>query len=120
MGRGKGRHPEAEGRALHHAGSTPRRRACRAADRHSLGAADMSALICGSFAFDTIMVYQGYFKDAILPEKVHMLNVSFMVPKMRREFGGCAGNIAYNLKLLEGDGMPMGTVGHDFGPYAIW
>jgi adenosine kinase len=80
----------------------------------------MSALICGSFAFDTIMVYPGYFKNEILPDKVHMLNVSFLVPEMRREFGGCAGNIAYNLRLLGGDGAPMGTVGKDFSPYAEW
>jgi len=80
----------------------------------------MSALICGSFAFDNIMVFNGRFKDHILPEQVHILNVSFLVPDMRREFGGCAGNIAYNLKLLGGDGAPMGTVGTDFGPYAAW
>jgi adenosine kinase len=80
----------------------------------------MTALVCGSFAYDTIMVYPGYFKDAILPDKVHMLNVSFLVPQMRREFGGCAGNIAYNLKLLGGEGMPAGTVGKDFEPYADW
>lgn len=80
----------------------------------------MSALICGSFAFDNIMVFQGRFKDHILPEQVHILNVSFHVPVMRREFGGCAGNIAYNLHLLGGDGAPMGTVGSDFGPYADW
>ncbi len=80
----------------------------------------MSALICGSFAFDNIMVFQGRFKDHILPEQVHILNVSFLVPDMRREFGGCAGNIAYNLQLLGGDGAPMGTVGADFAPYADW
>ena len=80
----------------------------------------MSALICGSFAYDTIMVFQDQFKNHILPEKVHILNVSFYVPEMRREFGGCAGNIAYNLKLLGGEPMPMGTVGNDFGPYAAW
>jgi len=80
----------------------------------------MSALICGSFAFDNIMVFQGRFKDHILPDQVHILNVSFHVPVMRREFGGCAGNIAYNLKLLGGDGAPMGTVGSDFAPYAEW
>lgn len=80
----------------------------------------MSALICGSFAYDTIMVYPGKFKDEILPEKVHMLSVSFLVPEMRREFGGCAGNIAYNLNLLGGDGYAMGTVGKDFAPYAEW
>ncbi len=71
-------------------------------------------------AYDTIMVFEGKFKDHILPEQVHILNVSFLVPKMRREFGGCAGNIAYNLKLLGGDGIPMGTVGTDFDPYADW
>lgn len=80
----------------------------------------MSALITGSFAYDTIMVFSGQFKNEILPDKVHMLNVSFLVPKLRREFGGCAGNIAYNLALLGGKALPMGTVGHDFGPYAAW
>ena len=80
----------------------------------------MSALITGSFAFDTIMVFSGQFKNEILPDKVHMLNVSFLVPQLRREFGGCAGNIAYNLALLGGKALPMGTVGHDFGPYAAW
>ena len=80
----------------------------------------MSALICGSIAYDTIMVFHDHFKNHILPEQVHILNVSFLVPDMRREFGGCAGNIAYNLKLLGGEGAPMGTVGVDFGPYAEW
>lgn len=80
----------------------------------------MSALICGSFAYDTIMVFHDKFKNHILPDKVHILNVSFLVPEMRREFGGCAGNIAYNLKLLGGDPLPMGTVGKDFEPYANW
>jgi adenosine kinase len=80
----------------------------------------MSALICGSFAFDTIMVFHDKFKNHILPEQVHILNVSFLVPDMRREFGGCAGNIAFNLKLLGEDPLPMGTVGTDFGPYAEW
>jgi adenosine kinase len=80
----------------------------------------MSTLICGSFAYDTIMVFPDKFKNHILPEKVHILNVSFMVPDMRREFGGCAGNIAYNLKLLDGEPLPMGTVGSDFAPYAEW
>ncbi len=80
----------------------------------------MSALICGSFAYDTIMVFQDRFKNHILPDKVHILNVSFLVPDMRREFGGCAGNIAYNLNLLEADAKPMGTVGTDFDPYADW
>ena len=76
-----------------------------------------SALICGSLAYDTIMVFQDQFKNHILPDKVHILNVSFLVPRMRREFGGCAGNIAYNLKLLGGNPIPMATVGQDFGPY---
>jgi len=77
----------------------------------------MSALICGSLAYDTIMVFPDQFKNHILPDKVHVLNVSFLVPRMRREFGGCAGNIAYNLKLLGGDPLPMATVGQDFAPY---
>jgi adenosine kinase len=77
----------------------------------------MSALICGSLAYDTIMVFQDQFKKHILPDQVHILNVSFLVPAMRREFGGCAGNIAYNLKLLGEDPLPMATVGQDFGPY---
>ena len=80
----------------------------------------MSALICGSFAFDTIMVFRDRFRNHILPDKVHILNVAFHVPVMRREYGGCAGNIAYNLKLLGGDPRPMGTVGIDFMPYADW
>lgn len=78
----------------------------------------MPALICGSFAFDNIMVFQDRFKNHILPDKIHMLNVSFLVPELRREFGGCAGNIAYNLKMLGGEPLPMGTVGDDFEPYA--
>ena len=80
----------------------------------------MSALITGSFAYDTIMVFSGRFKNEILPDKVHILNVAFLVPQMRREFGGTAGNIAYNMKLLGGTALPMGTVGDDFGPYAAW
>ena len=80
----------------------------------------MSALICGSFAYDNIMVFPDQFKNHILADKVHMLNVSFLVPEMRREFGGCAGNIAYNLNMLGGDALPMGTVGSDFAEYAEW
>ena len=80
----------------------------------------MAAQICGSLAYDTIMVFPDQFKNHILPDKVHILNVSFLVPRMRREFGGCAGNIAYNLKLLGGDPVPMATVGGDFGPYRAW
>lgn len=78
----------------------------------------MSALICGSLAFDTIMVFQDHFKNHILPEKIHMLNVSFLVPELRREFGGCAGNIAYNLKLLGDSPQIMAACGADFAPYA--
>jgi adenosine kinase len=77
----------------------------------------MSTLICGSFAFDTIMVFAGRFKDHILPDQVHILNVSFLVPSLRREFGGCAGNIGYNLALLDGSPLPMATVGDDGQPY---
>lgn len=80
----------------------------------------MSALICGSMAFDTIMVFNDRFKNHILPDQVHILNVSFLVPEMRRNFGGCAGNIAYNLQMLGGDGLPLATVGSDFVPYAAW
>jgi adenosine kinase len=80
----------------------------------------MTALICGSIAFDTVMVFPGRFRDHILPDRIHLLNVAFLVPSMRRNYGGCAGNIAYNLALLGGKGMPMATVGHDFAPYAQW
>ena len=71
-------------------------------------------------AYDTVMVFQGRFREHILPDRIHMLNVSFLAPSMRRNFGGCAGNIAYNLKLLGGEGRIMATVGHDFAPYAVW
>jgi adenosine kinase len=77
----------------------------------------MRTLICGSIAFDTIMVFGDRFKEHILPDQIHILNVSFQVPEMRREFGGCAGNIAYNLKLLGGEPLIMATVGEDAGPY---
>jgi len=80
----------------------------------------MSVLICGSYAYDTIMVFPDKFKNHILPDKIHMLNVSFLVPEMRREFGGCAGNIAYNLNLLGEKALPMATVGKDFINYAQW
>jgi len=79
-----------------------------------------TALICGSYAFDSIMVFHDHFKNHILPDKVHMLNVSFLVPTMRKEFGGCAGNIAYNLHLLGASSIPMATVGEDFAPYLSW
>ena len=77
----------------------------------------MSTLICGSIAYDNIMVFQDRFKDRILPEQIHILNVCFLVPEIRRVFGGCAGNIAYNLKLLGGDPVIMATVGDDSDPY---
>ena len=77
----------------------------------------MPVLICGSLAYDTIMVFHGKFGEHILPDQIHILNVAFVVPDMRREFGGTAGNIAYNLKLLGGDPLIMATVGDDFGPY---
>jgi adenosine kinase len=77
----------------------------------------MSTLICGSIAFDSIMVFRGRFKDHILPEQVHILNVAFLVPQLRREYGGTAGNIAYSLKLLGGDPLPMATVGADAAAY---
>ena len=80
----------------------------------------MTALICGSVAYDTVMVFEGHFKDHILADRIHMLNVAFLVPGLRRNFGGCAGNIGYNLKLLGGDGKVMATVGSDFGPYRAW
>lgn len=77
----------------------------------------MAALICGSLAFDTIMSFEGKFADQILPEQLHILNVSFLVPSLRRDFGGCAGNIAYSLKLLGGNPLPMATVGEDGAAY---
>ncbi len=80
----------------------------------------MSVLICGSMAYDTIMVFHDRFKHHILPEQVHILNVSFLVPDLRREYGGCAGNIAYNLKLLGAEPLIMATVGKDFQPYSQW
>ncbi len=80
----------------------------------------MTALICGSVAYDNIMVFEDSFKNHILPDKIHILNVAFLVPALRREFGGCAINIAYNLKLLGEDPLPMGTAGQDFEPYRQW
>ena len=77
----------------------------------------MSAVICGSLAFDTIMSFEGRFAEQILPEQLHILNVSFLVPALRREFGGCAGNIAYSLKQLGGKPLPMATVGNDGAEY---
>ncbi|MDX5364026.1 MAG: carbohydrate kinase family protein [Pseudazoarcus pumilus] len=77
----------------------------------------MTILVCGSMAYDTIMVFHDRFRNHILPDKIHVLNVAFLVPDMRREFGGCAGNIAYNLKLLGADARIMATVGDDAAPY---
>ncbi len=81
----------------------------------------MSVLICGSMAFDNIMVFNGKFQDHILPDQVHILNVAFLVPELRREFGGCAGNIAYNLKMIaakpEEEPVIMATVGEDSDTY---
>jgi adenosine kinase len=76
-----------------------------------------AALVCGSVAYDTILVFPDRFKSHLLPDKLHMLNVSFLVPEMRREFGGCAANIAYGLNLLGDLGLAMATAGHDFAPY---
>ena len=78
----------------------------------------MHTLICGSIAYDTIMVFRDRFKNHILPDQIHILNVAFLVPDMRREFGGCAGNIAYNLRMLGGSPLIMATVGEDYQPYA--
>lgn len=80
----------------------------------------MQTLICGSLAYDTIMVFPDQFKNHILPDKIHILNVAFLVPDMRREFGGTAGNIAYSLNLLGGKPQIMATVGDDFVAYANW
>jgi len=77
----------------------------------------MHTLICGSMAYDTIMVFKDRFKNHILPDQIHILNVAFLVPEMRREYGGCAGNIAYNLQMLGGNPLIMATVGDDFAPY---
>ena len=77
----------------------------------------MSTLICGSIAYDTIMVFHDRFKNHILPDQLHILNVAFLVPDLRREFGGCAGNIAYSLKMLGGEPLIMATVGDDYQPY---
>lgn len=77
----------------------------------------MATLICGSLAFDTIMSFEGRFAAQILPEQLHILNVSFLVPTLRRDFGGCAGNIAYAMRLLGGTPLPMATVGNDGAEY---
>jgi adenosine kinase len=79
--------------------------------------AKKTALICGSVAYDTILVFPDRFRTHILPDKLHTLNVSFLVPDMRREYGGCAANIAYGLNLLGDRGIAMATAGEDFAPY---
>ncbi len=80
----------------------------------------MSALICGSLTYDTIMEFQDKFKQAIFPDPTQRLNAYFTVPDLRRQFGGSAGNISYNLKMLGLEPLPLATVGMDFGPYAEW
>ena len=77
----------------------------------------MAVLICGSLAFETIMHFEGRFKEQILPEQLHILNVSFLVPQLQRDYGGCAGNVAYGLKLLGGVPLPMATLGNDGESY---
>jgi adenosine kinase len=77
----------------------------------------MSSVICGSLAFDNIMSFEGRFSEQILPDQLHILNVSFLVPALRREYGGCAGNIAYSLRQLGGTPLPMATVGNDGADY---
>ncbi len=80
----------------------------------------MTVMVCGSLAYDTVMVFDGYFKDHILADRVHMLSVAFLVPELRRNFGGVAGNIAYNLALLGVPAHALATVGDDFDPYEAW
>ncbi len=77
----------------------------------------MSSIVCGSLAFDTIMNFEGRFAEQIMPDQLHILNVSFLVPSLRRDFGGCAGNIAYSLKLLGGNPLPMAAIGQDGDVY---
>jgi adenosine kinase len=77
----------------------------------------MTSLICGSLAFDTIMAFPGRFSESILADQLHKINVAFLTPSMRREYGGCAGNIAYNLKMLGGEPTVMATIGMDGEPY---
>jgi adenosine kinase len=80
----------------------------------------MSVLVCGSIAYDTIMVFNGRFREHILPDRIHMLSVAFLVPELRRNFGGCAGNIGYNARLLGLDARLLAAVGRDFGTYETW
>ena len=80
----------------------------------------MTTLICGSLAYDTVMVFDGRFRDHILPDRIHMLSVAFLVPQLRRNYGGVAGNIVWNLRLLGLEGAALATVGDDFDPYEAW
>ena len=80
----------------------------------------MSVVVCGSLAYDNIMEFDGKFGDYILPDQIHILSVAFNVPRLRKEFGGCAGNIAYNLKLLGIEPIITATVGKDFDSYGSW
>ncbi len=80
----------------------------------------MTVMICGSLAYDTVMVFDGRFRDHIRPDRIHMVSVSVLVPQLRRNYGGVAGNIAYNLALLGVPSLVLATVGEDFDPYAAW
>ena len=80
----------------------------------------MSIIVCGSVAYDNLMEFEGNFGDYILPDQIHILSVAFTVPNLRKEFGGCAGNIAYNLKLLGMDPIINAAVGQDFDTYYQW
>jgi hypothetical protein len=80
----------------------------------------MSVLVCGSLAYDTVMVFDGRFRDHILPDRIHSLSVAFLVPELRRNFGGCAGNIGYNARLLGLDVALLAAAGDDFSDYAAW
>src|SRR5215470_16174263 len=115
-----GQWPPRRGCARSRTGVLRFRRTARSSSLTSERNSMPAALICGSIAWDTIMVFKDRFTNHILPDKIHRLNVSFLVPELRREFGGCAGNIAYNLRLLGDVGYPMATVGRDFGPYRDW
>src|SRR5487761_2504605 len=109
------RSPATPSRSSTRDGSTPTARAPSFSSL--LSGESMSALICGSLAFDTIATFPGRFAQQILPEQLHILNVSFLVPTLRREFGGCAGNIAYSLSQLGGEPVIMATLGSDGADY---
>ena len=80
----------------------------------------MSVVVCGSMAYDNLMEFDGEFGDFILPDQLHILSVAFTVPRLRKEFGGCAGNIAFNMKMLGMDPIICATVGKDFSEYHAW